>query len=29
MQGLLIHLLGKRIAYVGHNRPDNDSWTGN
>lgn len=29
MRGLLIHLLGKRIAYIGHNRADNDSWTGN
>jgi hypothetical protein len=29
MRGMILHLLGKRIAYVGHNRPDNDSWTGN
>jgi len=29
MQGMLLYLIGKRIAYIGHNRPDNDSWTGN
>lgn len=29
MTGLLLYSLGKRMAYVGHNRPDNDSWTGN
>ena len=29
MKGLLTYLLGKRMAYVGHNRPANDSWTGN
>jgi hypothetical protein len=29
LKGLATILVAKRIAYLGYNRADNDSWTGN